>query len=128
MQGWVAASFTRPDKIYIYAHMCQTKEAGVQWISAQPGLCGIMWSRVMCLAHLHQRPHPPLHPSHFRISLLAALQRNRPGWSTARRSVHRKIHHQWMPNDVSVYCHLFLHSCGALLKYLVYLVLIVIIF
>jgi hypothetical protein len=25
--------------------MCRSKEAGVLWISAQPDLCGIMWSR-----------------------------------------------------------------------------------
>ncbi len=38
-----------------------------------------------------------LHPSHPRLSQLAALQRDGPEWSRPRRSVHSQIHDQQMP-------------------------------
>ncbi len=40
--------------------MRSTEEAGVQWISTHPSLCGIMWSRDVSLLHPSHSPHPPL--------------------------------------------------------------------
>jgi hypothetical protein len=67
--------------------------------------------------------HSPTYLSHYRLSPLAALQRDGPGWSTPRRFAHSQIRDQPMPDNVSVYCHFF-HDITIflLLKYLVYLV------
>jgi hypothetical protein len=50
---------------------------------------------------------PPPHPSHFRLSLLAAWQWDGLGWSTPRRPAHSQIRDQRMPDIVSVYCDFF---------------------
>jgi hypothetical protein len=78
-----AASHNRPYKMYSCVCMCWSREAGAQCISAQPSLCEIMWSRVLCSSST-QATQPPC-PSHFRLSLLAAFSRNRPRWSTPRK-------------------------------------------
>ncbi len=64
--------------MYSCVYICV--EAGVQWASAQPGL--IPWSRDVPLL---LPSHSPPHPSYYRLSPLAALQRDRPGWYTPRR-------------------------------------------
>ncbi len=57
-----------------------------------------------------QATHPSPHPSHFRLSLLAALHRNGLRWSRPRRSAHSQICGQQMPDYVSLHCHLFSHQ------------------
>jgi hypothetical protein len=67
------------------------REASVQWISAQPALCGIIWSRVMCPSSI-QATHSPPKPF-FWLGLLAA------------RTERSQIHDQQMPGNASVYCY-----------------------
>ncbi len=60
---------------------------------------------------LHPNHSPPSpYPSHFRISLLTALQRDEPKWSRPKRSVHCQFRDQRMPDDMSVYFHFFSHQ------------------
>jgi hypothetical protein len=49
-------------------------------------LCGIVWSEAMCLSPTQATL--PLRTSHLKLSLLAASQRDGPGWNTQRRSAH----------------------------------------
>ncbi len=135
--------------------MCPTNKAGVQQVSLDPtrctivlicsgqgmmvysgsllslALCGIMWSRVACPSLTQAtHPSPPPYPSHFGLSLLAALQRNGPGWSRPRRSANSqsvisRCQMMWM--CIAIYFCTSIIPCGVLLKYLVHLVFIVII-
>ncbi len=59
-------------------------------------LCGTMWSRDVPL--LNPNISPPPHPSHFWLSLQAALQRDGLGWSRPRRPLTAKsvISRCWM--------------------------------
>jgi hypothetical protein len=91
-------------------HMCLHEPDKGCWCtvdlcSAQPCVesCG-----VESCALLHPI-HSPVYPSHYRLSPLAAFQRDGTGWSTPRRIAHSQICDQQMPDNVSVYCHLF--SC-----------------
>jgi hypothetical protein len=113
--------------------------------SAPRALCGIMWSRVMGPFSIQATYLPPPHPSHCRFSPLAlplikyigvqkgschTTHRDGPGWSRPRRYTHSK--NPWSVDARQCECVLpfifaiVLLSCGPLLKYLVYLLLIVI--
>jgi hypothetical protein len=78
-----------------------------------------------------QATQPPC-PSHRRLSLLAALQRDGPGWNTSRRFTSSQIHDQRMSDNVHELSVYFLLTIiiffWTLLKYLIYMVLITIIF
>ncbi len=105
------SKYVLPGKIYSCAHLCCTREAGTQWICAQPAP---VWNPV---EQSHVPTHSPPQLSHFRFSLLAALQWDGPGWTTPRRSANSQIRDQRMLDDMSVYCHLFSHQ-----YYFIYLI------
>jgi hypothetical protein len=100
-KGWSPASLTQLDNMYNCGYLFS------------PALCGIMRSRDVSFLHPSHSPpfHPSYstHPSHFWLSLLAALQRDEPEWSRPRRSVHSQIYDQRLPDDVNLHCSLFSH-------------------
>jgi hypothetical protein len=54
----------------VFVCACQTKLVYIKSLF-DPTLCGIMWNRVMCPSST--RATQPPYPSHFRLSLAAAL-------------------------------------------------------
>ncbi len=78
-----------------------------------PALCEIMWIRVMCPPPLLHPSYSSPYPSYFGLSLLAA------------KSVISG--HRTMCEHSHLFCYQY-YFCGALLKYFLYLVLIVVIF
>ncbi len=91
--GCFLASLTPPNKMYSCVHNCRrTREAGMQWISAQPLVesCGVeSWA-----APPPKPLNPPPHPSHLRLILLTALQKDGPEWSTPSRFAQSQIFDQ----------------------------------
>ncbi len=96
--------------------MCRTEEAGAQWISAQPGLCGIMWSREVPSST--QATHLPLLKPFWTQSAGSLAE----GWTwmeQTKKPTHSQILDQKMPKEVSciaIYFCVSIISCGALLK------------
>ncbi len=118
----------RPDKMYSFAHMCQTKKAGIQWTPDQ--LSSVLYHEEQRCAPSPPKPLSP-YPSHCRLSPLAALQRD--GLDGANQEEMQANQYpisgyQTVYVNIIIYVQLVLFSYGAFLKYLVSLVLIVTIF
>ncbi len=57
------ASSIRPIKCTVVPICVGQRKHGVQWVSGQPGLCGVMWSRDMPLLHSSHSTPPPTQAS-----------------------------------------------------------------
>ncbi len=116
-------------KIDSGVHMCWPRKPRAYWISAHPALCGMMRSRVKC--PYTTQATPPSYPIYFRLSLLTALERDGPGWSTLRRFAQPNLWFSdvgWCMWTLPFFIVLVLFSCGTPPKYIAYLVLIVVLF
>ncbi len=83
------ASAIRPVK-YTVVLICTVQKKLVYSGSVlSPALRGVMWSRDVPLLHPSHSPPTP-HPSHFLLSLQAALWRDGLGWSRPRSSLTAK--------------------------------------
>jgi hypothetical protein len=105
------------------------REANVQRVLAQcsPVWNFLGWSHVLSLAELLSPPCP----SHLRLSLLAALKTDGPGWNSPRNSrIAKSVISgcRTMCISISIYFPTSIIFCGKVLQYLVLLVLMVIIF
>ncbi len=104
-----ASKSVRPGTMWGSAHLCQTAQLHVE-------SCGVK-----------MRPPPPKpltpYPIPYRLSPLAALQRDGPGWSTITEKVHKKPN-AWsanagqciliLPHISCWYCFLMDHSSNIL--------------
>ncbi len=134
LPGWICCSSQFPIcrvKLYCKCKNCSGLEVIVQQVICDPLnvlLCSYMLNKgsefrrgscsvqsyvklcgVMCLLPSTQAAPPPC-PSHFRLSLPGALQRNGLGWRTPRRFIHSQIHDQGIQDKVCKNCHFFLQQ------------------
>ncbi len=111
-----------PDRNWVYSVKC-TVVYNVpykgSWCTVDLCSAGPVCNHVEQILIPPPPPKPLTHlcPSHSRFSLLAALQRDRPRWSTAREFASSQGYDQWMPWNVRKYCHLFSTQYYCLMKH-----------